>query len=48
MDLNEEAVNELYEAVHSIEYSLNKISDMEEKKYELMLHMWLGDIQGRR
>ena len=48
MDLNEEAVNELYEVLHSIERSLSKISDIEEKKHELMLHMWLGDIQGRR
>ena len=48
MDLNEEAVNELYEVLHSIERSLRKISDIEEKKHELMLRMWLGDIQGRR
>ena len=39
MNLTEEAVNELYDVLHSIARSLSKISDMEEKEYGLMLRM---------
>ena len=36
MDLTEEALNEMYDVLHSIAHSLSKVSDMTEKEYELM------------
>lgn len=47
MELTEAAMDELYDALHSIEYSLSRISDIEEKKYELMLHMYNMHAVGR-
>ena len=47
MELTEAATDELYDMLHSIERSLSKISDIEEKKYELMLHMYNVYATGR-